>query len=159
MAIYEAKNYTYYLQNNETPKMFDPIFGGNVFVKLYNVSILSDRKGTELSESEIRFEITFVVLEISCYKHTLFFTDFSIFRVQLTNPVKPDFLKTAISDVDWYALTKYAATSPYLDENMVNYSKRGQKAAIFWRFSDHFNDPRFSGPWRHPSQNFWSSLD
>ena len=33
MAIYEAKNYTYYLQKNETPKMFDPIsaemFGGS----------------------------------------------------------------------------------------------------------------------------------
>ena len=80
MAIYEAKNYTYYLQNNETPKMFDPMFGGNVFVKLYNVSILSDRKGTELSESEIRFEIAFVVLEISRYKHTLFLPIFRFFE-------------------------------------------------------------------------------
>ena len=120
MAIYEAKNYTYYLQKNETPKMFDPIFGGNESVKPHNISILSDRKGAELSESEIRFEITFVVLEISCYKHTLFFTDFSIFPVQLTNPVKPDFLKTATKCVGWYALTKYAVTSPYLDENIVN---------------------------------------
>ena len=87
-------------KKNETPKMFDPIFGGNVFVKPHNFSIQSDRKETELSESEIRFEIAFMVLEISCYKHTLFFTDFSIFRVQLTNPVKPDFPKTAIRDVD-----------------------------------------------------------
>ena len=87
MAIYEANKHTYYLQKNGTPKMFDPIFGGNVFVKPYNVSILSQREETELSESEIRFGITFVVLEISCYKHTLFFSDFLIFREQLTNPV------------------------------------------------------------------------
>ena len=39
MAIYEAKNYTYYLQKNETPKMFDPIFGGNESVKPHNISI------------------------------------------------------------------------------------------------------------------------
>jgi len=49
----------------------------------------------------------------------------------LTNPVKPDFLKTAIKDVDLYALTKYAVTSPYMEENVVNYSKKGQKTAIF----------------------------
>jgi hypothetical protein len=100
MAIYEANKHTYYLQKNKTPKMFDPIFGGIVFVKPYNVSILSEREETELSESEIRFAIVFVVHEIICYKVTLFFTDFSIFRVQVTNPVKPDFLKTAIRDVN-----------------------------------------------------------
>ena len=80
MAIYEANKHTYYLQKNGTPKMFDPIFGGNVFVKQYNVSIISEREETELSESEIRFEITFVVLEISCYKHTLFLPIFRYFE-------------------------------------------------------------------------------
>ena len=159
MAIYEANKHTYYLQKNGTPKMFDPIFGGNVFVKPYNVSILSEREETELSESEIRFVIVFVVHEIFCYKVTLFFTDFSIFRVQVTNPVKPDFLKTAIRDVNWYDLTKYAATSPYLDENIVNYSKKCQKTGLFWRFSVHFTDPRFSCSWRHASQYFWSNLN
>jgi len=39
----------------------------------------------------------------------------------LTNPVKPDFLKTAIRDVDRYAVAKYAVTSPYMEENIVNY--------------------------------------
>ena len=146
MAIYEAKNYTYYLQKNETPKMFDPIFGGNESVKPHNISILSDRKGAEMSESEIRFEISFVVLEISCCKHTLFFTDFSTFRVQVTNPVKPDFLKTAIRDVNWYDLTKYAATSPYLDENIVNYSKNRQKQLYFDDFQTISTTPDFLAP-------------
>jgi len=49
----------------------------------------------------------------------------------LTNPVKPDFLKTAIRDVDRYALTKYAVISPYIEDNVVNYSKKRQKTAIF----------------------------
>ena len=93
MAIYEAKNYTYYLQNNETPKMFDPMLGGNVFVKLYNVSILSDRKGTELSESEIRFEIAFVVLEISCYKHTIFLPIFRYLGYNWPTRLNPIFSK------------------------------------------------------------------
>ena len=146
MAIYEANKHTYYLQKNETPKMFDPIFGGNVFVKPYNVSILSERKETELSESEIRFVIVFVVHEIFCYKVTLFFTDFSIFRVQVTNPVKPDFLKTAIRDVNWYDLTKYAATSPYLDENIVNYSKNRQKQLYFDDFQTISTTPGFLAP-------------
>ena len=30
MAFYEAKNGTYYLQKNEIPKNFDPIFRGKV---------------------------------------------------------------------------------------------------------------------------------
>jgi hypothetical protein len=55
MAIYEAIKHAYYLQKNETPKLFDPIFGGNVCVKPYNVSIWSDRKEPKLSESEIWF--------------------------------------------------------------------------------------------------------
>ena len=146
MAIYEANKHTYYLQKNETPKMFDPIFGGNVFVKPYNISILSKRKETNRSESEIRFEIAFVVLEIFCYKHTLFFTDFSIFRDQLTNPVKPDFPKTATRYVNWYDLTKYAATCPYLDENIVNYSKNRQKQVYFDDFQTISTTPGFLAP-------------
>ena len=123
--------------------MFDPIFGGNVFVKSYNVSILSERKETKLSEYEIRFVIPFMVHEIFSNKVTLCFTDFSIYRVQLTNPVKPDFLKTAIRYVNWYDLTKYAATSPYLDENIVNYSKNRQKQLYFDDFQTISTTPGF----------------
>ena len=93
MAIYEANKHTYYLQKNETPKMFDPIFGGNVFVKPYNISILSKRKETNRSESEIRFEIAFVVLEIFCYKHTLFLPIFRYFGINWPTRLNPIFPK------------------------------------------------------------------
>ena len=89
------------------------------------------------------------------------FYRFSRFRVQLTNPVTTDFLKTTIRKRKWWPLTKYAVSSPYMEENIVNYSKNCQKTAIFddfWRFSDPFTQPCFFGPWRHRSQYFPATL-
>jgi len=85
-------------------------------------------------------------LETFRCKVTLFFTDFSKFQVQLTNPVKPDFLKTTVRGTNWYDLTKCAVTTPYPEENIVNYLKKRQKTALFWRFSDFSPTPGFSAP-------------
>tara|TARA_Y100000310_G_scaffold114150_1_gene112651 strand:- start:116 stop:289 length:174 start_codon:yes stop_codon:yes gene_type:complete len=56
--------------------------------------------------------------------------------VQLANPVKPDFLKTTVRGVGCYRLTKYAVTSPYMKENIANFSKKRQKTPFFDDFDD-----------------------
>jgi hypothetical protein len=69
--------------------------------------------------------------------------------VQLTNPVKPDFLETTVRGVGYHHLTKYAVTSPYMKENIVNFAKKGQKTPIFDDFQTYiliFKDPRYFVP-------------
>ena len=57
---------------------------------------LSDRQETDVSEYQVRSPIAIIVVEIFGFKVTLFFTNFSKFRVQQTNPVKSDFLNTTL---------------------------------------------------------------
>ena len=56
--------------------------------------------------------------------------------MQLSNPVKPDFLKTTVRGVGYYPLTKYAVISPYMKENIANFSKKRQKTPFFDDFDD-----------------------
>jgi len=45
------------------------------------------KKRAEFSENRARFFVRRSVFKISVRQHTLFFDDFSMFRVQLANPV------------------------------------------------------------------------
>jgi len=83
------------------------------------------------AENRANFLLRRSVYKILVRQNSLFFDVFSMFRVQLANPVKPDFLKTTVRGVGYYPLTKCAVSSPYMKENIVNFSKNGQKTPIF----------------------------
>jgi hypothetical protein len=63
------------------------------------------KRKAEFSENRAKFSLRRSVFKISVRQHNLFFDDFSMFRVQLANPVMLDFLKTTVRNVEVYPLT------------------------------------------------------
>ena len=80
------------LMKQDVPIMFDAIFSPGGLDYCHNF-----REKITLSEYQIRFSIAFLVVEIWSRTVLPIFTDFLTFRVQLINPVSPDFLHTSIS--------------------------------------------------------------
>ena len=74
------------------------------FVVEGDKSGFSMKKKAEFSENRAEFSLRRSVFKILVRQSTLFFDDFSMFRVQLSNPVKPDFLKTTVRNVDGHPL-------------------------------------------------------
>jgi len=63
------------------------------------------KKRAEFSENRAQFLLRRSVFKISVRQHTLFFDVFSIFRLQLANPVWTNFFKISVRNTDWYPLT------------------------------------------------------
>ena len=139
---FQAENYNFkqatlfFLKN--WVLMFKRVFRAKyaLFCDFFDVRSFFIKRKADLSENRANFLLRRSVFKILVRQNSVFFDVFSMFRVQLANPVKPDFLKTTVRGVGCYRLTKYAVTSPYMKENIVNFSKKGQKTPIFWRFSN-----------------------
>ena len=144
-------------------KSLNSLFWRNAPYSLKNRKICYVKK-TEILENVIRFSISVKFFEWFSFKHTLFFTDFSDFSSflgQLTSPVRSNFLKITVVSRKWSFLTRYAIASQYIEENMVNYLKNGQKTAVFdefWRFQYFSTDTWFLDPWRHALPYFSPNL-
>ena len=66
------------------------------------------KKRAEFSENRAQFLLRRSIFKILVCQHTLIFDVFSMFRVQLANPVWTNFFKISVRNTDWYPLT-YAA--------------------------------------------------
>ena len=84
----------------------------------------------------VRFPIAFAIFDVINVKVTLFFscffTVFSKFLVQLTNPILPDFTQTTFTDADCYHLTIYVATSWYISDWVIYPNLNGHYIVHSW---------------------------